>query len=545
MTDADSTAAGSPASAPAAPTRHRARHKWFPILLIAAALAAWVRRDGLSMHFMVHHLWIARGTIALLSLWFLLFGWSSFRRRAVLVTVVWLVMLGHGILFRPSNDGSLVIVGWRYRFASLEPLGKQGVAEDWHTTPHDYPGFLGSGLWAESADVNLQTDWQAHPPQEMWRREIGEGWSSFAVVGDYAVTQEQRGDVELVSCYRVDNGELVWSHGDRARFDPASVRGGVGGVGPRATPTIHQGRIFTQGGTGLVNCLDARTGEVLWSHDTVAELGVDLPAWGKSGSPLVADDLVVISVGAPRDPAAAQEFHASLVAYDRETGEQRWAAGNHHAAYASPVLATLAGERQILIVAEGVVSSHRASDGTLLWEHPWGYANDHTASVPQPIPLPGDRVFLSKGYGVGASLLEIARDDADRLSARPLWEPANLPVMKTKMNNVVLRDGHVYGLDDVLLECMDLETGAVAWKKRRQPPFGYGQVLLAGDVILVLTESGELVAVRATPERYEELGNVQILDPADVTWNNPAFAPPYLLARNAREAVCYRLAVAE
>jgi outer membrane protein assembly factor BamB len=124
---------------------------------------------------------------------------------------------------------------------------------------------------------------------------------------------------------------------------------------------------------------------------------------------------------------------------------------------------------------------------------------------------------------------------------QPLWKPAIKRVMKTKFCNVVLRDGFVYGLDDVLLECIELETGKVRWKHRRQREFGHGQIMLIGDVILVLSEFGELALVEATPERYHELASMQVLDDAHVTWNNPAFAPPYLLVRNAREAACYKL----
>ena len=197
------------------------------------------------------------------------------------------------------------------------------------------------------------------------------------------------------------------------------------------------------------------------------------------------------------------------MAYDLKTGKLRWSAGNRQASFATPVLADLAGERQILVVNEGAVTAHRANDGTILWEYPWADEFDRNASVSQPVPLPGDRVFLSKGYGKGASLLEIVRNDAGHLEAKPLWQPALIPVMKTKMNNVVLRDGYVYGLDDTLLECIDLATGEVRWKKRRGPSFGYGQLLLAGNAILILTETGELVAVEASPEAYHELGSAR------------------------------------
>ncbi|HEX4416182.1 MAG TPA: hypothetical protein VH107_21295, partial [Lacipirellulaceae bacterium] len=157
--------------------------------------------------------------------------------------------------------------------------------------------------------------------------------------------------------------------------------------------------------------------------------------------------------------------------------------------------------------------------------------------------LGGDRLFLSKGYGVGCSLLAIKPDSDGRLSASPLWQPPIKKVMKNKFSNVVVRDAYVYGLDDVLLECIDRETGSVKWRKRREPVFGHGQIMLVGDTILVLSETGELTLVEATPSQYHELATLQALADSNVTWNNPAFSAPYLLLRNAREAVCYRLAV--
>ena len=157
------------------------------------------------------------------------------------------------------------------------------------------------------------------------------------------------------------------------------------------------------------------------------------------------------------------------------------------------------------------------------------------------MPLENDRLFLSKGYGVGCSLLAIKHDANGGLSPMPLWQPPIKKVMKTKFSNVVMRDGYVYGLDDVLLECMELETGTVKWKKRRDRVFGHGQIMLIGNTILVLSETGELVLVEATPTAYRELASLQALADANVTWNNPAFAPPFLVVRNAREVACYRL----
>src|SRR6185295_19085620 len=222
-------------------------------------------------------------------------------------------------------------------------------------------------------------------------------------------------------------------------------------------------------------------------------------------------------------------FQSSLMAYDLESGKVIWGSGNQKASYATPMFATFAGVPQIVMINESVVTSHRADDGSILWEYPWASEADTTATSTQPIPISGDRLLLSKGYGFGASLLQISRSESGEWLAAPLWTPAIKSAMKTKFANPVLRDGFVYGLDDVLLECMDQETGAVKWKKRRDPVFGHGQILLVANAILVLSETGELAVVEASPEAYHEFGSIQALDEANVTWNTPAFAPPYLL----------------
>ncbi len=550
----DSSDKTSDNSSSQSPDRRRARHRWIPVVLIAAALGWWLWQASLSRYQTFNHLLVILITIIGLCVWYLACGAARLRTRWRIVGTVWLALLVCGVVFQPVYNGAMGVRKWKLRFAReaderLEPIESARVAEGWQTTPRDYPRFLGNGYWAEVHGTRLETDWRTHPPRELWRRAIGGGWSSFAIVGNYAVTQEQRGENELVTCYRLETGELVWTHSDKARFDPADFQGSLGDIGPRATPTIVGERIFTQGGTGIVNCLDARTGKVIWSHRTAKKFGVPVTTWGKSGSPLVVDDTVIVSVGALDGEAASAAGddvrplgrNCSLVAFDLETGDVRWAAGTRAAAYSSPILADLAGERQIVIVNQSWVTAHRAKGGKVLWEHPWSNENDRNASASQPIPLDGDRLFLSKGYGTGASLLKIERDAAGKLAPQPLWEPAIKRVMKTKFCNVVMRDGFVYGFDNVMLSCIELETGKLRWKKRRNPEFGYGQIMLIGDAVLVLSETGELVLVEASPEAYRESASLQALDPENVTWNNPAFAPPYLVVRNAREAACYEL----
>ena len=293
------------------------------------------------------------------------------------------------------------------------------------------------------------------------------------------------------------------------------------------------------------------------------KLGATVIVWGKSGSPLVVDDMVVISVGAPtavgnpplgrwrarfsgREFTAPKPYNSSLVAYDMKTGAVRWAAGYAQASYASPVVATLAGERQIIVVNESWVTvAPRRATAKYSGNTPGPQKPIPTHLALSPSHSMATACFCRRDTASAASLLAIKRTRPGNFRLHPLWDPPIKKVMKTKMGNVVVRDGFIYGFDDVLLECIELETGAVQWKKRRRPEFGHGQIMLIGNVILVLSETGELALVEANPHEYRELAHIQSLDDANVTWNNPAFAPPYLLVRNAREAACYRLPVKE
>ncbi|MEM8866007.1 MAG: PQQ-binding-like beta-propeller repeat protein, partial [Planctomycetota bacterium] len=476
------------------------------------------------------------------------------RRRVVAGVVAFALLIVLAVRFQTDGDGRLV--GWRWRWTPLpdqtlalpekadtarESEAGQGEPVDSETSAiatATYPAFLGGRPWAEVPNVRLATDWQANPPVELWRRPIGAGWSAFAVADGLAITQEQRDEQELVVAYRLDDGEVAWWHGDTARFDPFGPTQRMGGVGPRATPTIFQGRVYTHGATGIVNCLELASGELVWSVDTQAKFDAPNLMWGKSGSPLVLPESGLVIIGVGTDGGSDPLTGASLVALDRETGEVRWQGGGRVTAYATPTLGELAGRRQILQVNQQFLTAHDASTGEVLWEYPWRGNSSADASCSQPIPLPDDRVFLSKGYGVGSVLLDVSQIGSGAYAAEPIWQKR---IMKTKFGNVVIRDGYIFGLDGILLQCVDLATGRSVWKERRQPSFGHGQLMLVGDHLLVLTEWGELVLATASSEGYEELASLRVFDEDQITWNNPALAGDYLLVRNAQQAACYRM----
>ncbi|MBN82627.1 MAG: hypothetical protein CMJ70_21045 [Planctomycetaceae bacterium] len=381
----------------------------------------------------------------------------------------------------------------------------------------DWTGFRGPRRDGKVADIRLQTDWQRHPPQQLWRREIGPGWSSFCVVDDRVFTQEQRGDSECVVCYHASSGELLWVHEDRARFWDAA-----GGAGPRATPSFFAGRLYTLGSTGILNCLAAGSGRLEWSVNISQTNQAPIPTWGFTGSPLVWKDLVVVCAGGNQQQ--------SLIAYDRINGRRRWASGHIGAGYGSPHLATLHGVEQVIIIDDEGVSGYELLTGRGLWQFDLGgIPGDKTL---QPCLLDQQSFLVGMGNGIGTRFLQCNRaGDNWRIEQR--WLSKGL---KPKFSDLLYHQGYIYGLDGKVLVCLAGDSGKRLWKGGR---YGAGQLILLGNNLLVTAENGDLALVSAQPEKYQEHGRIKGLE--GKTWNHPAYARGQLFVRNGREAVCYAL----
>jgi outer membrane protein assembly factor BamB len=318
-----------------------------------------------------------------------------------------------------------------------------------------------------------------------------------------------------VAAYEIETGRELWTHGWDAEFTET-----MGGDGPRATPTYHEGRVYALGATGEFRCLDARTGALVWRRDILADARAGNVAWGMSASPLIVDNRVIVLPGGSNG--------RSIAAYDKATGQPLWTAQDDVAGYTSPMLVTLGGMRQLVVVTASRAIGVTVEDGRLLWEYPW--STNQGINVAQPIVLGNDRVFLSAGYDHGAAVFEVVRT-GDRFDARRIWENNR---MKNKFTSSVLHRGYVYGLDEAILACIDAATGDLKWKGGR---YGYGQVLLAGDQLVVLTEDGEVVLVQATPERHVEKASFEAI--AGKTWNHPVIADGRLLVRNLAEMAAF------
>jgi outer membrane protein assembly factor BamB len=422
----------------------------------------------------------------------------------------------------PTVDSRAPVAAERLLAPAASPLPAPAVAvvpvRD--RAPAEWPGFRGPLRDGIARGVRIETDWARTPPVEIWRRQIGPGWASFAVQDDLLYTQEQRGDEEIVAAYNISTGKPVWSHRDPARFWESN-----GGAGPRATPTLHEGRVYSSGATGILNAMDARTGALVWSRNVAADAGVKAPMWGFSSSPLIAGDLVITAVS------------GTMAAYELATGKLRWI-GPHHdltenGSYSSPQRLVIDGVEQIVMFSEAGATGVVAADGGVLWE----YARPGSPIL-QPVLTPdGDLLFHEMSMSGGVFIRRVALShNAVGWKTEDRWTSDGL---KTMFNDFVIHDGHAYGFDGSIFACVNLADGKRTWKRGR---YGNGQVLLLGDqgVLLVMTEDGELALVDAKPDQFTELARFKAIE--GKTWNHPVVVGEMLLVRNGEEMAVFRLA---
>lgn len=402
-----------------------------------------------------------------------------------------------------------------------EPSPPRVALSDLSVSAGDWPEFRGAARDGAVRGASITADWKAQLPRELWRRRVGPGWSSFVTVGDMAFTQEQRGEHEAVVCFDIATGNELWSHTDKARFWEV-----VAGAGPRSTPTFAQGKLYTQGASGLLDCLDAATGELVWSRDIKTDAAMkDPPGWGFSSSPLVTHGAVITFAGGKEGK--------SVLAYDAATGEPKWHGGKGISSYSSPHLATIAGVEQVLMVSDHGLEAFDPASGAILWEHKWFL--EGMFRVNQPLVLPGGKVLIATGMANGSKLLAVT-NEGDQWQVNEEWFSKDY---SPYFNDAVVHDGHLYGFDGPIFLCVDLATGKKLWKKGR---YGHGQVLLVADqgLLVIISEKGELALVEADPKDLKELGKFQAIK--GKTWNHPVITGNKLLVRNDEEMACFEVA---
>ena len=385
-----------------------------------------------------------------------------------------------------------------------------------HAGRNYWTDFRGPNRDGKYEEMAIVTNWPAQGLPAVWKQPIGVGYSSFVVADGRAYTIEQRRRQEVATAYDLETGRELWAQGWNAEYSDET------GDGPRATPTWDSGRIYALGATGELRCLDAKSGAVVWGKNILRENGASNLPWAMAASPLVVDDKVIVLPGGSSGN--------SVVAYNKNTGAPVWKALNDRQGYVSPMLMTLAGRRQVVIVTSSRIVGLAPENGTLLWSTDWD--TDMGINVSQPLVVDQNRFFISSGYGKGAALIQID-GKGNTFSARALWENIN---MKNKFNSSVLHQGYVYGLDEGILSCVDVNTGERKWKGGR---YGYGQVLLASGHLIVMSDQGELVLVKASPDQHTEVARFSALQ--GKTWNYPAIAGGRLFVRNANEMAAYNI----
>ncbi len=464
--------------------------------------------------------------------------WRGPVSAAVKRLIVWGGVLSVVVFFsliRITGVTGGLMIEWSWRWESLPDQGLVSVSDEIVVGPVDlkslgdrldFPGFLG-----KDRHPFVAADWEDEPNSEnvieLWRRDIGAGWSGFAAVGGFGVTMEQRGDEESVSCYDLHSGEIRWAHVTKFRHETL-----LGGVGPRATPTIYRCDVYSLGPNGNLLCLAGKTGELIWQQDILelvnssAEEDPKVVGWGRSTSPLVVDDLVIVPgggrVGGP---------FVSLLAFDRKSGELVWKGGAEQISFSSPMLHVIGGKRQVVVVNESSVAGHDIRTGEQIWIHGWEGSSTTSANTSQPFVAGEDLVFAAKGYGQGATMFRVEGGNTHEV-----WR--NPAIARTKYTNAALVDGKIYSLSDGILECAELATGERLWKKGR---FEHGQLLMVGELILVQAEEGTLHILRPHDRGFDELYSVQAME--DRCWATMTLYDNMLIMRNSEEAVCYQLPI--
>ena len=520
-------------------------------LIVAAFGVTWLlKHDSMWLP------WLFAYAIPILSLAFVAWAVATSRlpdrvRHATMVATIligtfgWLLARQDGI-----NGDHNATFGWRWRASSEERLLAQ-TGEERTSTPAsatalvtpattaaspspsaspeaskqpatpatpitekraEWPGFRGPKRDGVVRGVKIKTDWTSSPPVQLWKRPVGPGWSSFAVSGDLIYTQEQRGENEEVACYKMSTGQPVWSHRDNVRFFESN-----GGAGPRATPTLSGGRVYAFGATGILNALDAATGALIWSHNVGSDTHTDIPFWGFSSSPVVIGDEVIVAAS------------GQLVAYELATGNKRWLGPNAGGSYSSPQLVTVGGVAQLLLASENTLTSVAPADGKQLWSHTWSV----NAIVQPAVTADGDVVVTSQADG--ARRLAVAHNGAG-WSVSERWTSNGL---KPYFNDFVIHKGYAFGFDGRILSCIDLKDGQRKWKGGR---YGNGQLVLLPDqdLLLVVTEEGEIALVQATPDQFNEIAKLPAIE--GKTWNHPVLVGDTLLVRNGEEMAAFKLA---
>lgn len=385
----------------------------------------------------------------------------------------------------------------------------------------DWPQLLGPKRNGISAETGLLDRIPKNGPKEHWRVPGGVGMSGLALRGDRAVTLIQKAKQQWLIALDAKSGKTLWESPLAPEYQNPM------GNGPRATPTIAGDLVFAFTGEGILSAHRFADGKPLWSHHVVKELGGKEAEYGMACSPLVVGEQVIVTAGAPK---------GTLVAFEAKSGKQLWTAGSDPAGYSSPALLNVGGRSQLVAFTGSSALGVDPAKGTVLWRYP--FKTNYECNIATPLEIKG-QLFLSAGENHGSVLLDL-KPDGDKFTLSEVWDSFGpKSFLRNEWQTSMLLDGHLYGMDNVggagpitHLTCIDAATGDRKWQQAR---FGKGNLIAADGKLWITTMAGELVLVRATPERYEELGRATILGS---TRQALALSNGRLFLRDDKEIVC-------
>lgn len=406
---------------------------------------------------------------------------------------------------------------------ALSLASGSALAADWT----QYRGPHGDGVTSEAIR------WPDGGPKALWKVPTPNGFSSFSIGGDGAFTQISEDGREKVLALNAASGKELWS----VDVGKAKYQGGgdspqkknEGGDGPRSTPAYSDGHVYVYTSELVLYCLDAKTGKVDWSIDMVKAHDAKNITWKNATSPVIDGNLLFVATG-----GTGQTF----VALEKSTGRVVWKSGTDKITHASPVVATIAGTKQVIFFMQSGLVSLDVTSGRQLWAYAFPYSTSTAASA----VVCDDIVYCSAGYGMGASAAKIAKNGSE-FTATAVWDK---PINKSLVNHwstPVYKDGYLYGMFSFKdfgkgpLDCVEVATGTVKW---RQPGFGPGNVILAGGKLVALADNGEVVLIDPNPEAYKEIGRVQAVE--GKCWSTPAIADGRLYVRSVKEGACLDVA---
>jgi outer membrane protein assembly factor BamB len=398
---------------------------------------------------------------------------------------------------------------------NVTPLRAQSDAKG------EWPQILGPQRNGLSSETGLLDRFPEEGPKEVWRVPGGVGMSGLAISRSRVLTLVQRNREQWLIALDAKSGEPIWQTALAPEYRNAM------GNGPRATPTIAGDHVFSFTGEGILSAHAFQDGKQLWSHNVVKELSGKEAEYGMACSPLIAGEHVIVTVGAAK---------GTLVAFEAKSGKQVWTAGKDPAGYSSPALLNVGGRQQVVAFTGNSAIGVDPAKGTLLWRYP--FKTNFECNIATPLEIKGN-VFLSSGEDHGSVLLNL-KPKADAFEIGEVWSSlGNKSVLRNEWQTSLLLDGFLYGMDNVggagpitHLSCIDAATGERKWQQAR---FGKGNLIAADGKLFLSTMKGELVLVRATPDRYEELSRATVLGS---TRQAPALSSGRLFLRDDKEIVC-------